>query len=48
MTFEHDGFADLGWDGHLLLLHESQAVRQSCLAMWVRRGLERDEQVVYG
>ena len=48
MTFEHDGFAGVGWDGHLLLLHESQAERQSRLAMWVRRGLERDEQVVYG
>src|SRR4051812_49243172 len=48
MTIEHDGLADLGWDGHLMLLHRSETERRSRLARWVRRGLERDEQVLYG
>jgi hypothetical protein len=50
MTFmtSKDGAAGLGWDGHLLLLHGSELERGSRLAKWVRRGLERDEQVVYG
>jgi anti-anti-sigma factor len=47
MTFEQDGAAGLGWDGHLLLLHDSERERRSQLAAWVRRGLARDEQVVY-
>src|SRR5687768_1818426 len=46
MIFE-DGVAGLGWDGHLLLLHGSELERRSRVAMWVRRGLERDEQVIF-
>src|SRR4051812_47017315 len=46
MTIE-DGAADFGWDGHLLLLHGSELERRSQLAKWVRRGLVRDEQVIY-
>jgi anti-anti-sigma factor len=42
-----NGFAGLGWDGHLLLLHGSELDRRSRLAMWVRRGLERDEKVIF-
>jgi anti-anti-sigma factor len=48
MSLEQDGLAGLGWDGHLLLLHGSERERRSQLAVWVRRGLERDEQVIYG
>jgi anti-anti-sigma factor len=48
VTIEKDGFAGLGWDGHLAVLHESEAERRSRLAMWVRRGLECDERVIYG
>src|SRR4051812_32451366 len=47
MTFQDDGVAGLGWDGHLLLLHGSELERRSQLARWVRRGLDRDEQVIY-
>jgi anti-anti-sigma factor len=46
MTFE-DSIGGLGWDGHLLLLHRSEPERRSRLAMWVRRGLERDEKVIF-
>src|SRR2546423_11110547 len=42
-----DVAAASGWDGHLLLLHASEEVRRAGLAAWVRRGLDRDEQVVY-
>jgi anti-anti-sigma factor len=42
-----DHFAGLGWDGHLLLLHGSESERLSGLVAWVRRGLERDEKVIY-
>src|SRR3954465_1431705 len=52
MTFgqddAQDGAAGLGWDGHLLSLHASETERRSQLASWVRWGLERDEQVIYG
>jgi anti-anti-sigma factor len=48
MTFEQDGLAGLGWDGHLLLLHGSEAERRTQVAEWVQWGLERDEQVIYG
>ncbi len=46
VTFD-DGVAGLGWDGHLLLLHGSELEWRSRLAMWVRRGLERDEKVIF-
>jgi anti-anti-sigma factor len=36
------------WDGHLLLLHESEAERLAGLIAWARRGLERGEKVVLG
>ena len=48
MAFEQDSLAELSWDGHLLLLHGSETERRSRLASWVRRGLEHDEQVIYG
>lgn len=35
------------WDGHLLLLHGSEAERLAGLTAWVRRGLECDEKVIY-
>jgi anti-anti-sigma factor len=35
------------WDGHLLLLHDSDAERLAGLTAWVRRGLDRDEKVIY-
>jgi MEDS: MEthanogen/methylotroph, DcmR Sensory domain len=46
MIFE-EGVAGLGWAGHLLLLHGSELEWRSRLAMWVRRGLERDEKVIF-
>jgi anti-anti-sigma factor len=46
MIFDN-GFAGLGWDGHLLLLHGSELERRSRFAMWVRRGLEREEKVIF-
>jgi anti-anti-sigma factor len=46
MTFAN-GFAGLGWDGHLLLLPGSELERRSRLAMWVRRGLEHNEKVIF-
>jgi anti-anti-sigma factor len=47
VTTNRDGSGTLGWDGHLLLLHRSEPERQTQLAKWVRRGLERDEKIVY-
>ena len=35
-----------GWDGHLLLLHESEEERRSGFAAWVRQGFELRERVV--
>jgi anti-anti-sigma factor len=35
------------WDGHLLLLHDTEAERLAGLTAWVCRGLERDEKVIY-
>jgi anti-anti-sigma factor len=37
----------LGWDGHLLLLCETEPERRAGLATWVRRGLEREEKILY-
>ncbi|MGC9671168.1 MEDS domain-containing protein [Planosporangium sp. 12N6] len=34
------------WDGHLLLLHHSDAELLSALATWARRGLSRGDKVV--
>jgi anti-anti-sigma factor len=36
-----------GWSGHLLLLHESEQVRRSAVAAWVRDGLDHGEKIVY-
>jgi anti-anti-sigma regulatory factor len=36
-----------GWDGHLLLLHDTDEQRVSGLTAWVRRGLERGEKIIY-
>ena len=36
-----------GWDGHLLLLHDSEAERLAGLTAWVRRGLDQGEKVIY-
>jgi len=38
---------DLGWDGHLLLLHWNEDERRTGLASWVQRGLDRGDKVVY-
>lgn len=35
------------WDGHLLMLYGSEAERVSALVTWIRRGLERNEKVIY-
>jgi anti-anti-sigma regulatory factor len=35
------------WDGHVLLLHDSEEQRRDGLTAWVRRGLELGEKVVY-
>jgi anti-anti-sigma factor len=40
-------FEALGWDGHLVLLHRTELDRRSGLAAWVRRGIERDEKILY-
>jgi anti-anti-sigma factor len=45
MTFK-DGLAGSGWDGHLLLLYDSEPERRAGLAAWVRRGLDLDEKVI--
>src|SRR5215212_554464 len=34
------------WDGHLVLLHESEQEHDANLVGWMRRGLEREEKVV--
>jgi anti-anti-sigma factor len=47
MTLEADSSGALEWEGHLLLLYRSEAERRSQLAAWARRGLERDEKVIY-
>jgi anti-anti-sigma factor len=36
-----------GWDSHLLLLYGDQRERQVVVGSWLRRGLERGEQVFY-
>ena len=35
------------WDSHVLMVYHDQAQRQSSVASWVRRGLERGEKVIY-
>jgi anti-anti-sigma factor len=35
------------WDGHLLLLYDSEPERVAAVAAWVRRGLQQGEKVVY-
>ena len=35
------------WDGHLLLLHDSEAERLDGVAAWVHRGLALGEKVIY-
>jgi hypothetical protein len=35
------------WDGHLLLLHQSESDRLARLAEWVRHGLDHREKVLY-
>ena len=43
-----EGVGDgLGWDGHLVLLHSSEAFRRAAVASWTRRGLEQDAKIVY-
>jgi anti-anti-sigma factor len=43
-----DPAASEAWDGHQLLLHESEAERLAGLIAWARRGLDRGEKVVLG
>ena len=47
MVLERSEVAGHGWDGHLLLLHGSEAERESGLVSWVRRGLANNEKVIY-
>lgn len=47
MTSIRDESLGLGRDGHLLLLHRSEAERHDALVRWVRRGLELGERVVF-
>jgi anti-anti-sigma factor len=47
VTADTGGGTAPDWDGHLLLLHSSEEQRTSRLAVWVRRGLENDEKVLY-
>ena len=35
------------WDGHLLLVHNSEQQRRAGLAAWVRRGLELGAKILY-
>jgi anti-anti-sigma factor len=35
------------WDGHLLLLHDTEAGRIAAVTAWARRGLNRGEKVIY-
>lgn len=42
-----DDAASVEWDGHVLLLHGSEQERQVGVAAWVRRGLCRQERVVF-
>jgi anti-anti-sigma factor len=37
----------LGWDGHLLLLHQTEPQRHLELAAWVRHGLRLNEKILY-
>lgn len=47
MATATQGTPAVGWDGHLLLLHRSEAERGDAVAEWVRHGLESDERVIY-
>jgi hypothetical protein len=47
MVLERSEVTDHGWDGHLLLLHGSDAERESGLVSWVRRRLANNEKVIY-
>ena len=35
------------WQGHLLLIHQTEPERRAGVATWVRRGLELGEKVLY-
>ena len=41
------GAPGLEWDGHLLLLHQTEDERLSGLTEWVRRGLDLGEKIIY-
>jgi anti-anti-sigma factor len=43
-----DGRAALArWDGHVLLLHATEAERRTALAAWVQRGLDLGQKIIY-
>lgn len=46
MLLDEDLAGDSWWEGHLLLLHQTESERRAGLAAWVRRGLDRDEKVI--
>ncbi|NLT56126.1 MAG: STAS domain-containing protein [Actinomycetales bacterium] len=46
-TFAEDLFCPPAHDGHLLLLHTSEAQRGDGVAAWVRQGLNRGEKIIY-
>ncbi len=47
MTVAFSRPLDLGWDGHLLLLHWTEDERRAGLASWVQRGLDRGDKIIY-
>lgn len=48
MVLERSKTTGRGWDGHLLMLHDSESERVSGLVAWIRRGLANNEKVICG
>ena len=41
------GERSLDWDGHLVLVHDSERQRRAGVAAWVRRGLDLGAKILY-
>ncbi|HEY7721870.1 MAG TPA: MEDS domain-containing protein [Pedococcus sp.] len=41
------GGRSLSWDGHLVLVHDSESQRRAGVSAWVRRGLDLGAKIVY-
>jgi anti-anti-sigma factor len=41
------GVAGEEWDSHLLLLYRQEADRRDNVALWIQRGLDRDEKILF-